>query len=109
MVWSVGYRGRRGAPLPATRTSARIEPDGCAEPHENRTQVFSPTLANKDEAAASETRDWQQVRVQKPTGSKRMPQRRLRFDRLGCRGAAKPRRGGIMTRCLILFLRVGPR
>ena len=32
--------------------------------HENRKQVFTPALANKDEAAASVTRDWQQVRVQ---------------------------------------------
>jgi hypothetical protein len=62
MVWSVGYRGRRGAPLPATRTSARIDP--VQKPHENRTQVFSPALANKDEAAASVMRDWQRVRVQ---------------------------------------------
>ena len=62
MVWSVGSRGRRGAPLPATRTSARIEPG--QKPHENSKQVFSPALANKDEAAASVTRGWQQVRVQ---------------------------------------------
>ena len=31
--------------------------------HENRKQVFSPALANKDEVAASVTRDWQ-VRAQ---------------------------------------------
>ena len=34
------------------------------KPHENRKQLFSPALANEDEAAASVTRDWQQVRVQ---------------------------------------------
>jgi salicylate hydroxylase len=34
------------------------------KPHENRKQVFSPALANKDEVAASVARDWQQVRVQ---------------------------------------------
>jgi hypothetical protein len=32
--------------------------------HENRKQVFSPALANKDEVAPSVTQDWQQVRVQ---------------------------------------------
>jgi hypothetical protein len=31
--------------------------------HEIRKQVFNPALANKDEVAASVTRDWQ-VRVQ---------------------------------------------
>ena len=34
------------------------------ERRENRKQVFSPALANKDEVAGSVTRDWQQVRVQ---------------------------------------------
>lgn len=34
------------------------------KPHENSKQVFSRVLANKDEAAASVTWDWQQVRAQ---------------------------------------------
>src|SRR5262249_27788788 len=107
---SHGYRGRRGGALARyedirkDRTAMVVQ-----KPHENRKQVFSPALANKDEVAPSVTQDWQQGARARATGFTPMTRRRLRFDRLGYSRAAKPRRGGITTRCLILFLRVGPR